>query len=511
MTSPLATVVHSSVDRLLIVSGGSAETMDALRIAAAGTSPFRSVVTVLAGASNADLPDAGVVVIEGDGRVRLLVRGRVRAGAAGRVADASGVTTWQEQVWAGVDEVTLSLAVEHATVCASLAVINPAGKPLESVQDHLDPLRPVPVPTRRLQPALDAARRAAPEAGQPPRGRLGEDTLIEGPEVREDGPASTAEPPLSSTRAAAAASPVAPAKPAVDESGYFGHLLHETRYDSVEAAAIRLGEEPVREEEGMRPSEAGPPPVHETAAPAPVAEAVIAPATGEGTGSPAPPHAESLIGLGLIDRVPGRGGPRKEAGTGGGGSSTPAGPAVPGPCLPPATASSHLQPAQAPIRRDETVSSASVQALLAEVVPVVQAVHCESVHPNPPHADVCAACGKRIVDRAVLLVPRPALGRLRFSDGQLHELTGTVLIGRKPPGVGTAVTLQDAEVSRVHTEVRVEEWQALVVDQDSRNHTYVDVEGRPRQQLRPFEPLLLPRGATLRFGDNAWAVFEATP
>jgi hypothetical protein len=146
----------------------------------------------------------------------------------------------------------------------------------------------------------------------------------------------------------------------------------------------------------------------------------------------------------------------------------------------------------------------------------VQAVHCPAGHPNPPYAEPCRSCGRTIDDRRVALVPRPVLGVLRSTSGDV-VLDGPVLIGRKPPE-GVVVDGEPARVvrvpdpdtvlSRTHVEIRLVDWQVQVVDRDSMNHTYVVLPGQGPVQLRPGEPYPIPIGTVVSLGDAAHFTYE---
>jgi FHA domain len=153
--------------------------------------------------------------------------------------------------------------------------------------------------------------------------------------------------------------------------------------------------------------------------------------------------------------------------------------------------------------------------------PQVQAVACPAGHPDAPHAERCRTCGADIVDRSIRLVPRPAVGFLRFEDGRTVDVDRPLLVGRKPTvdAIGDAdelpglVTLPDTDgmLSRVHAEIRVEGWEVLVVDRGSTNGTRVEIPGQPPTVLRPGEPCVITSGTTVSFADVATARFDTGP
>jgi hypothetical protein len=154
--------------------------------------------------------------------------------------------------------------------------------------------------------------------------------------------------------------------------------------------------------------------------------------------------------------------------------------------------------------------------------PVVQAVRCQRGHPNAPLADACQTCGALIADRSVLRVERPVLGRLRFSDGMVVDLDRPLVLGRRPDhgGVGKIdgedpgiVALPDPNrsLSRVHAEVRLEEWHVMVVDLKSANGTFVTLPGEQEVQLHPHQPCLITVGTQVNLAAVASFVFEVAP
>ena len=148
---------------------------------------------------------------------------------------------------------------------------------------------------------------------------------------------------------------------------------------------------------------------------------------------------------------------------------------------------------------------------------MIQAVHCPAGHPNPPYGERCRRCSNPIDDRAVTLITRPCLGELRFTDGTVVRLDQPVVLGRKPPAEPTvggeparSVRLDDPDtvLSRTHVEVRLVDWQVLIVDRDSMNHTFVEVPGHAPVQLRPAEPFPILLGSIVSLGDAVRCTYE---
>jgi hypothetical protein len=107
---------------------------------------------------------------------------------------------------------------------------------------------------------------------------------------------------------------------------------------------------------------------------------------------------------------------------------------------------------------------------------------------------------------------RPKLGRLLFDNDQVVHLQHNVLIGRKPTApegvVADVVSIDDDRLlSRLHLEVRLIDWDIVVVDRQSANGTsIVHPDGR-RVTTRPNVEVPLESGSTVHFGRHSF-VFE---
>ena len=148
------------------------------------------------------------------------------------------------------------------------------------------------------------------------------------------------------------------------------------------------------------------------------------------------------------------------------------------------------------------------QASAAPSGPAVQAVRCVAGHPNPTHLTMCRICGAAIAPGPPVMVARPSLGRLRFSNGLEVVLDRPQLIGRNPKLVEkisnelpNLVKLEEFEgLSRRHAAVHLEGWQVLVEDLNSANGTVVALPGRPARRLHAGEPIILEPGAVIDLG-----------
>ena len=149
--------------------------------------------------------------------------------------------------------------------------------------------------------------------------------------------------------------------------------------------------------------------------------------------------------------------------------------------------------------------------------PTVQAVSCSSGHPNPVHAVTCRSCRADVPAQTPITLPRPVVGVLRMSTGDVITLDRSVLLGRSP----SADRLVDGEkphlvkvpsptkdISRNHVEVRLDGWQVLVVDLNSMNGTMVTLPGRPTERLRPDVAVAIEPGAVVSLADEVTFSFE---
>ena len=150
--------------------------------------------------------------------------------------------------------------------------------------------------------------------------------------------------------------------------------------------------------------------------------------------------------------------------------------------------------------------------------PVVPALICPSGHVNPPSGAVCRRCGAPLPHDPVP-VPRPVLGVLRLSLGDVIMLDRGVLMGRNPrtdfggpDGLGGSggeerphvvkLPSADGDISRTHLRVSLDGWHVLVNDLNSTNGTLVTLPGRDPQQLRPGEPVPIQPGTVVTLAEG---------
>ena len=344
--------------------------------------------------------------------------------------------------------------------------------------------------------------------------------------------------------------------PAASEvTGSYDHLWDKTVMRSIEDAAVRAGEDP---DDG--PGAAGPGAIGRGPAGA-VAPTDQDPNPDPGPVAPAPTPSpagvqnndgqmDGLIGGGLIESVPwstaGDSGPRPAAPP----SfisvpdlskvpdpiptpdpvrapnliQAPAGIPQPGPKPPLPAEGDH--DGQTVLKSDLKAASITTDAegaargagalTGAPAGPLVLARVCPAGHANPPTSGRCPICGSHLPDVAVQ-VPRPRLGQIRLSTGEVIELDESLVIGRQPSvsrvqGGAMPRLVQVAspggDISRSHVEIRLEGWHVMLCDLKATNGTVLVREGQPPRRLAQNEMAIVLDGDIAELGDDVSLRFE---
>ncbi|MFC9351106.1 hypothetical protein [Arthrobacter sp. NPDC057013] len=156
------------------------------------------------------------------------------------------------------------------------------------------------------------------------------------------------------------------------------------------------------------------------------------------------------------------------------------------------------------------------QAAAAGNGPMVLARVCPGGHANPPTSGQCFTCGAQLPDVAIQ-VPRPRLGRLRLSTGELIDLDQSLVIGRQPSvsrvqgGIMprlVQVASPGGDISRSHVEVRLEGWHVMLCDLKATNGTVLVREGQPPRRLAQNEMAIVLDGDIAELGDDVSLRFE---
>ncbi len=147
-----------------------------------------------------------------------------------------------------------------------------------------------------------------------------------------------------------------------------------------------------------------------------------------------------------------------------------------------------------------------------KIGPAVPALICPVGHVNPPSEARCRRCGAALPPDPVV-VPRPVLGVLRLSVGDMISLDRDVVMGRNPkpdnPGADgeerphvVRLPSQDSDISRTHLRVTLDGWHVLVTDLNSTNGTLVTLPDREPEQLRPGQPTPIKPGTVVTLADG---------
>ncbi len=166
----------------------------------------------------------------------------------------------------------------------------------------------------------------------------------------------------------------------------------------------------------------------------------------------------------------------------------------------------------------ETEQAAGSATAPGRAGPAIPALICPAGHANPPSEAACRRCGALLPDD-VVVVPRPVLGVLRLSTGDVITLDRGVVMGRDPRAdLGDAdgeerphvvkLPSADGDISRTHLRVTLDGWHVLVTDLKSTNGTLVTLPGRDPEQLRPDEPVPIRPGTVVTLADGIDFRFE---
>jgi hypothetical protein len=113
-------------------------------------------------------------------------------------------------------------------------------------------------------------------------------------------------------------------------------------------------------------------------------------------------------------------------------------------------------------------------------------------------------------------VPRPVLGVLRLSTGDVVMLDRGVVMGRNPrtdfegeerPHI-VRLPSGDDEISRTHLQVSLDGWHVLVTDLNSTNGTLVTLPRGDPELLRPGEPFRIQPGTVVTLADEIYFRYE---
>ncbi|MEC3917579.1 FHA domain-containing protein [Nocardia sp. CDC160] len=146
---------------------------------------------------------------------------------------------------------------------------------------------------------------------------------------------------------------------------------------------------------------------------------------------------------------------------------------------------------------------------------VVSGFTCARGHLNDPRAAFCTACGISMDQATRVLTEgiRPPLGVLKLDDGTSYVLDSDLVIGREPERSeqvrrgAQAIRIPDASggMSRVHAEIRLVDWEVVVMDRGSANGTHIRLPGRPDWvRAVPGQLTVLEPGSQLLLGGRVF-------
>jgi len=150
----------------------------------------------------------------------------------------------------------------------------------------------------------------------------------------------------------------------------------------------------------------------------------------------------------------------------------------------------------------------------------VQGIRCSRGHFNHPRALYCTACGIATTHQTHILVrgPRPPLGVLVLDDGSTYSLDTGYVIGAAPEGDEAVVRgderplrlpAPEDQVSPVHAEIRLVDWDVQIFDRGSASGTFVLPPGAQQwQPVIPGSPAVLVANSHIACGRRVFA-FES--
>ena len=446
------------------------------------------------------VPGFAIAAQDADG-YRVLVSGKAAAAVAGdepEVLSAADAPTWLERRFAGADGVRLTAGGVAdqglATLPLGRGVVLACAVTLGTVPD---------APAEVADPELAAAGRTERLAAVPADPQVGTGTVA------------------APGQAAAPAEAPADAPPAAGEAtriwSTFDHLFGSTDNPPAEPAASP----PVGEPAAPPPAAPGeqpavPPPAAASAAPS--SDTVLPRAPDSGT------ETEIIEALPwqLPDALRLNAAPPAQPSLGRPPSVQPPPTQPAHPTAPPAVplAPAVPQPAPAPVGQAPSGHTVDRASLPGADQPMVLATACPNRHLGPPHASTCRVCGAPVPQQEPFSVPRPPLGVLHLSTGDMVPLDRDVVLGRAPSAAPDAdpharphlvqLSSPGNDISRTHLRVDLEGWHVQVIDLGSTNGTIVTLPGQQPVRLRAHDPFTIVPGTIVNIADEVQARFEVT-
>ena len=198
----------------------------------------------------------------------------------------------------------------------------------------------------------------------------------------------------------------------------------------------------------------------------------------------------------------------------------PADPAATAPPMPDPPVIESVEP-QAPDPDEElqmTVDRSKVVPAQPDRLETVLAASCPLGHVSPAFAPQCRVCGRDIAPQQPQTIARPMLGRLVLPDNESVDLDRPVIFGRAPRLLDEQgerphlinISRYGEYLSRMHLEVALQGWHVLARDLGSTSGTSVTLPGRPPENLRPDEPVVLEPGSIVDLAGSYVFRFEVS-
>ncbi|BCW35397.1 hypothetical protein StoSoilA2_14530 [Arthrobacter sp. StoSoilA2] len=493
-------------------------------------------VTEAFGVSLSRIPPFGI--IDSKDALRVFLRGDlelvVKMSAGEEVLSGRDVTTWTERRLTAADSYVLRIGAgtRSSSVPADLGI--PARPGETSTPDGSLPLGEGVVLLASLEVVLQAGA-----VNVPAPAAVSDETMIgyddadlgltiapgisEGHVHTESAEESLGVPVHTST--------TDPIVPALETTTNYDHLWDKTVMRNIEDAAVRADEE---SEDHDAPAAHAPAPQNSVSETAPSATPTAVPALIESVPWLRSPGEVPASGGRAESIAPPQAPPASAPQVPAEWESTPVGLAsmpAPGPSMPTNGPFMDGVPADDDADHDgQTIMKSSIASPDAQGPgpgvapkdaragngPSVLARVCSQGHANPPTYAQCATCGFALSGDS-LQVPRPRLGRMRLSTGELIDLDQSLVIGRQPSVSrvqgGTMPRLVQVEspggdISRSHVEVRLEGWHVMLCDLKATNGTVLIREGQAPRRLAQNEMAILLDGDIAELGDDISLRFE---
>lgn len=146
---------------------------------------------------------------------------------------------------------------------------------------------------------------------------------------------------------------------------------------------------------------------------------------------------------------------------------------------------------------------------------------CARAHPSDPRSAFCTVCGMPVDQtQPPSEVLRPALGVLVLDDGTTFTLSADTVLGRDPQNSDAAqrgmtpfkIEDNSGGMSRAHAEIRLVNWDAIIVDRGSTNGTRARLPGyQDWIHLVPNQPMALIHGTELMLGNRVLRYDPSAP